>query len=146
MLLVEHSPMRLDSRRFALLAGSPIRFTSLPSQKGLIFLETDMRKLSTWYFNGIALSAILLTSLIVCICLAFSGSELSTTVLICFVVMSFLGASWANVGLGPKIGWDRGGLPVVLVVISAATVFYSLCALVIGGCIYICVGLGMDPH
>ncbi len=116
----------------------------MPSRKDLFSSETDVRELSTWYYNGIAFSSILFLSLIVCLCLAISGPELSSTVLICFGVMAFFGASWANVGLGPKIGWDRGGLPVVLVVISAATVLYSLGALVIGGCIYICVGLALS--
>ena len=55
--------------------------------------------------------------------------------------MALVGASWANIGLGPKIGWDRGGLPVVILVTLIAAVLYFWVALLICGCIYICAGL-----
>ena len=105
---------------------------------------TGTRHLSTWYYNGIALSAVLIVNFIVCSCLAFRGSELSETVLICFGALALVGASWANVGLGPEIGWDRGGLPVVIVVTFIAAVLYSWVALLICGCIYICAGLAFS--
>ena len=106
-------------------------------------LKPAPKQVSTWYYNGIAMSAFLVVSLIASFLLVISGTELSATVLSCFLVMAFIGASWANVGLGPKIGWDRGGLPIVLLVTSVATVFYTLVALLIGGCIYIGVGLAL---
>jgi hypothetical protein len=76
------------------------------------------------------MSAFLVGTLIASFLLVISGAELSATVLICFLMTAFIGASWANVGLGPKIGWDRGGLPVVMISISIATVFYVMVALI----------------
>ncbi len=107
-------------------------------------LLPDTRQLSTWLYNGRAITVSTTVNGVVFLLMALSGSGNLPEFLIGIVVVSFVCASWANIGLGPKIGWDRGGLPVVLVVISAATLFYSLSALVIGGCIYTCVGLALS--
>ena len=103
-----------------------------------------MRELSTWLYNGIALSVSTILNCIVFLWMALSGSESVQEILLGVGLVSFVCASWANIGLGPNIGWDRGGLPVVLIVISAATVFYSLVAVVAGVCLCICVGFGIS--
>ena len=105
-------------------------------------LNVDSKQLSTWYYNGIAMSAVLVVSLIASFLLVVSGTELSATVLSCLLMTAFIGASWANVGLGQKIGWDRGGLPVVMIVISIATIFYACVALLI--CLCIIAGSGLS--
>ena len=107
-------------------------------------LKADSQQLSTWYFNGIAISAFLIVSLAGCFLMFICGTELSPTVLSRFVMMAFICASWANVGLGQKIGWDRGGLPVVLIAASIATFIYSVLVLLVCGCIYIVTGIAFS--
>ena len=92
----------------------------------------DTRQLSTWLYNGRAVSVSTTVNGIVFLFMALSGSENLIEFVICIVVVSFVCASWANIGLGPKIGWDRGGLPVVLIVIPLATFFYAFVGVVTG--------------
>ena len=104
----------------------------------------DTRQLSTWLYNGRAVSVSTTVNCIVFLCMALSGSEIFHELLIGIVVVSFVCASWANIGLGAKIGWDRGGLPVVILVTFIAAVLYFWVALLICGCIYICAGLAFS--
>ncbi len=92
----------------------------------------DTRQLSTWLYNRRAVSVSTTVNCIVFLCMALSGSEIFHELLIGILVVSFVCASWANIGLGPKIGWDRGGLPVVLIVIPLATFFYAFVGVVAG--------------
>ena len=120
------------------------RYASMPKHPADLQTKTGTRHLSTWICNGIALLTSTIVNCIVFLCMALSGSEDAQEILIGVIAVSFVCASWANLGLGPKIGWDRGGLPVVLIVVSAATVFYSLVAVMAGVCLCICIGFGIS--
>ncbi|TWU59955.1 hypothetical protein Poly51_02280 [Rubripirellula tenax] len=56
--------------------------------------------------------------------------------LLALLVVSALASAWANFPLGPRIGWARGGLPVVMIVFFAALVAYCLIALGVGNMLY----------
>ena len=53
--------------------------------------------------------------------------------LLILTAISAIASAWANVQLGPRIGWNRGGLPVVIFVFFLALVVYFLTALALGG-------------
>ncbi len=50
--------------------------------------------------------------------------------------ISAIASAWANIQLGPRIGWSQGGLPIVIIVFFVALVVYFLTALVMGGTVY----------
>jgi len=85
-----------------------------------------------------------LTSLVACIAIytilamsfAIGRTAIPETALFALLAFAAITAGWANLPLGPKIGWDRGGLPVVFVAFFAALTIYCSTAMVVGG--YFC--------
>lgn len=59
------------------------------------------------------------------------------------LTVAAIASAWANIQIGPRIGWNRGGLPVVILVFFVALIVYVLTALVISGAVNGGVGPGM---
>ena len=52
------------------------------------------------------------------------------------LVVAFGCSAWSDFQLGLRIGWGRGGLPVVFILIFGWTVVYVLASLVGAGVVY----------
>ena len=94
------------------------------------------KPVSTWVRNFICLLGISAAYSIACAMFAIARVAMPELLFVGLLVCSSIAAAWANFQLGPRIGWDRGGLPVVFVVIFMALTAYCSTSLVIGGTIY----------
>ncbi len=52
------------------------------------------------------------------------------------LIAAFCVSTWANFQLGPRIGWRRGGLPVVFILIFGWAVVYVIVSLTGAGVVY----------
>lgn len=114
--------------------SNPYSPTSIQHDKPSTPLVTAPQ--STWIRNGKALVVVVsfYTLLLALSAAARIGLYLELVVLL--FVASFIGATWANFQLGPKIGWDRGGIPVVILLVFVAAVAYAFLSIYAGGIVY----------
>lgn len=94
------------------------------------------QSVSTWVYNFRCLAGVTITYSIACAGFAMTRVAMPEVLLLGLVAVAAIASAWANIRLGPRIGWDRGGLPVVLVVFMMAFVAYCSTSLILGGMLY----------
>ncbi len=96
----------------------------------------SQKPVSAWVRNLKCLLGISGGYSIACAMFAIAHIAMPALLFVFLIVFSAIAAAWANLQLGPRIGWDRGGLPVVFVVFFMALTAYCSTSLVLGGTIY----------
>ena len=91
---------------------------------------------SVWIRNAKSLTLCVAAYLALCGWLALYGSANPEFPLTMLFITAAIAAAWANLPLGPRIGWDRSGLPVVFVAYFCALAAYCSTALVAGDIFY----------
>lgn len=91
---------------------------------------------STWLRNLKAIAIVSTVYSILCATFALTRSAMPETLQLILIALSGTASAWANIQLGPRIGWNQGGLEVVMIVFFVAMAVYFLTALVIGGTVY----------
>jgi len=91
---------------------------------------------STWRRNRAALGVVVALYSIVCGSFAIARSAIPEGLFVLLISASGVASLWANVPLGPRLGWSRGGFPVVVIAVFFAMTVYMLTALVVGGTAY----------
>ena len=91
---------------------------------------------SIWLRNVKALVAVVVIYTMICAFFAISRRAMPELLFVLLIVLGSLGSAWANVPLGSRIGWNQGGLPVVIVIFFLALTAYSVAGLIAGGTLY----------
>lgn len=91
---------------------------------------------STWLRNFKALAVVAISYSLLCALFAVARAAMPEALFVVLLVFASVASAWANVPLGPQIGWDRGGLPVVLVLFFVALTAYCFAGLLAGGILY----------
>lgn len=91
---------------------------------------------STWLRNFKALAVVAVGYSLLCVPFALARVAVPEVLFPVLLVLASIASAWANVPIGPRIGWDRGGLPVVLILFFVAVTGYCLAALLVGVLLY----------
>ena len=125
-----------DSQRLQLF---DVQYTNPYSPTELTHRERDSTPEppeSVWVRNLKAMVAVVTAYSMLCAVYAILGRAMPESIVVVLLVVGSIASAWANLTLGPRIGWDRGGLPVAFVVFFLALTAYLGCALVAGGMLY----------
>jgi hypothetical protein len=128
----------LDLHGYFLLHTAPLRMTP-PNPYAPVKLQAGeavsktVATPSTWLRNFKALAVVVVCYSLICVLFALARVAMPEVLFPALLVLAFVASAWANVPLGPQIGWDRGGLPIVFVLFFLAVTGYCVSALLAGG-------------
>lgn len=91
---------------------------------------------SIWLRNLKACTAVVIGYSSFAFLLAFSGKTVPETAVPALAGFAGAASAWANIRLGPSIGWSRGGLPIVLITVFAAMIGYMALSLMAAALIF----------
>lgn len=108
-----------------------------PAKADAIVPEPNLpRSISTWVYNFWCLVGVATAYSIACAVFAMKRVAMPEALLAVLIPVAAIASAWANIRLGPRIGWERGGFPVMLIVFFTAVVAYCSISLTLGGCLY----------
>lgn len=93
--------------------------------------ESGSRVWSRVKRNFVACVAITIAWVLVTTPLVLWGIPITGEYVLLLLLACGAASTWANVSLGPKIGWSQGGLPVVFLAVTTFMTVYAAVALVV---------------